>query len=106
MPTIRVIRTWEVTIPQKDLDALKEKGISNSGLLWTCSEYANIGEFGTLYHVRYKPEGDLYEFTEGGAFSDTWGTFNDACLGEEGKDYEILYTLENWDAKEQEWNVG
>ena len=99
MPTIMVTRTWEVTIPQKDLDAIKAKGLSDSDLYYTCTEYANSGEFGKLYCVRYKNE-------EAGLQSELcWGVYNDIMDTTNGET-EILYELESWDAKEQAWNVS
>lgn len=98
MPTIKVTRAWEVTIPQKDLDAIKEKGLSDSDLYWTCTEYANSGEFGTLYCVEYVNR-------ETKARTTAWGTYNDVMIGDEGEDLNILYELANWNAKEQAWNA-
>ena len=101
MPTIRVIRTWEVTIPQKVLDELQEKDFDTSDLLYTLTDMANSGDFEPVYYVEFMNE----EFSTKGLRN--WGGFNDTHFGDEGKDFKVLYgPLESWDAKEQAWTTG
>jgi hypothetical protein len=98
---MKVTRTWEVTISQEILDDLLEKGYAISDLLWTCTEYGNLGEFGKLYLVKYtnsltKQEAPL-----------CWGTYDDVVYGDDTPECktEVLYELDEWGATEVEWNV-
>lgn len=103
MESIRVQRTYEVTLPDGIVEALEKIGHTTSDLLYTCTEYVVTGDVGReLYLVEY------INRETGEKSPAMWGNFNDVMIGNCDQDDPecdtiILYKIDKWDAQEVEW---
>ena len=99
---MKIKRTWEVTISQEVLDDLRSKGLGDTipNLLWSCSLQADMGEFGTMFLVKYVSEDFQNEDGSPIESSGCWGTYNDVMVGSD--ETVVLFELKDWGVQELE----